>query len=91
MNVTRKDKWKKDELQEMNRKTRKLKTINKKLHPRSDVAQLYVSWKNRGKGLIGCENSVKSEENGLGQYLKNNKEPLLIAVRKSRTITQRNS
>ena len=48
MNVTRKDKWKKDELQEMNRKTRKLKTINKKLHPRSDVAQLYVSWKNGG-------------------------------------------
>ena len=62
MNVTRKDKWKKDELQEMNRKTRKLKTINKKLHPRSDVAQLYVSWKNGGKGLIGCENSVKSEK-----------------------------
>ena len=60
MNVTREDKWKKDELQEMNRKTRKLKTMNKKLHPRSDVAQLH--WKNGGKGLIGCENSVKSEK-----------------------------
>ena len=44
----------------MNRKTRKLKTMNKKLHPRSDVAQLH--WKNGGKGLIGCENSVKSEK-----------------------------
>ena len=46
--------------------------------------------KNGGRGLIGCENSVKSEENGLGWYAKNNIEPLLVllvAVRKSRAIT----
>ena len=30
---------------------------------------------------------MKSEENGLGCYIKNNIEPLLIAVRTSRTIT----
>ena len=57
------------------------------MHPRSDVARLYVSRKNGGRGLIGCENSVKSEENGLGWYVKNNIEPLLTAVRTSRTIT----
>ena len=72
----------------MDRKTRKLMTMNKELHPRSDVARLYVSRKNGGRGLIGCENSVKSEENGLGWYIKNNIEPLLAAVRTSRTITQ---
>ena len=53
-------KWNQNELQEMDRKTRKLMTMNKELHPRSDVARLYVSWKNGGRGLIGCENSVKS-------------------------------
>ena len=80
-------KWNDNELQEMDRKTRKLMTMNKELHPRSDVARLYVSRKNCGRGLIGCENSMKSEENDLGWYLKNNIEPLLVAVRKGRPIT----
>ena len=51
--------------------------INEELHPRSDVARLHVSRKNGGRGLIGCENSVKSEENDLGWYVK----------KKYRTIT----
>ena len=80
-------KWNTNELQEMDRKTRKFMTMNKELHPRSDVARLYVSQKNGGRGLIGCENNVKSEKNGLGWYVKNNIEPLLVAVRTSRTIT----
>ena len=80
-------KWNKNEPQEMNRKTRKFMTMNKKLHPRCDVAQLYVSRRNGGRGHIGYENSVKSEENGLGWYIKNSMEPLIVAVRTSRTIT----
>ena len=66
----------------MDRKTRKIITMTKELHPRRDVTQLYVSRKNGGKGLIGCENSVKSEENGLIWYVRNNIEPLLVAVKK---------
>ena len=45
--------------------------MNKELHPRSDVARLYVSRKTGGRGLNGCEDSVKSEENVLGWYVKN--------------------
>ena len=48
-----------------------------------------MSRKNGGRGLIGCENSVKTEENGLGWYVKNNIEPLLVTVRTSRTITHK--
>ena len=80
-------KWNKNELQEMERKTRKYISMNKELHPRIGFAWLYVSRKNGGRGLSGCGNSVKSEENGLGWYLKNNTEPLLVAVRAIRTIT----
>ena len=36
--------------------------MNKELHPRSDVAQLYVCMKDGGRGLIECESSVKSEK-----------------------------
>ena len=32
--------WNKNELQEMDRKTRKFMTINKELHPRNDAARL---------------------------------------------------
>ena len=38
-------KWNKNELQEIDKKTRKFMTMNKELHSRSDVAQLYVSKK----------------------------------------------
>ena len=71
-------KWNKNELQEIDRKTRKFMTMNKELHPRNDVAWLCLSQKCGGRGLIGCKNSVKSEENGLGWYVKNNIEPLMI-------------
>ena len=79
--------WNKNELQEIDRKTRKFMTMNKELHPTTHVARLYVSRKNGGRALIGCENSVESEENGLEWHVKNNIEPLLVAVRTSRTIT----
>ena len=62
-------------------------TMNKELPPRGDVARLNVSTKNSSRGLTGCGNSGKSEENGLGWYVKNNLEPLLVAVRTSATIT----
>ena len=45
-------KWNKNELQEINRKTRMVMTINKELHPRSDVARIYVSRKKGGRGLL---------------------------------------
>ena len=73
-------KWNKNELQEMDRKTGKFMTINKELHPRSDVSWLYVSQKNGERALIECENTLKSEENGPGWCVKNNIELVLVAV-----------
>ena len=46
-----------------------------------------VCQKNGGRGLIRFENSKKSGENSLGRYVKNNIEPLLVAVRTGRTVT----
>ena len=62
-------------------------TMNKEFYPRGDVAQLCVFRKNVGRGLIGCENGVKSEGNGLGWYVKNNLEQFLVVVKTSRIIT----
>ena len=73
----------------MDRKTKKFMTINKELHSRNNVARLYISRKNGRRGHIGCLNSVRSKENGLGCYVKKHIEPLIVAVRKSGTITHK--
>ena len=58
-------KWNKNELQKIDRKTRKVMTINKEIHLRSDVARIYVSRKRGGRGLQSCESCVRGEENSL--------------------------
>ena len=45
-------KWIKNELDEIDRKTRKILTLNKELHPRNDADRLYVSRMEGGRGLI---------------------------------------
>ena len=73
-------KWSKEELQAIDRKTRKIMTMNKELHPRSDVATIYVARKKGGRGLISCESCVKEEENNLSWYIKNSEEIMLRKV-----------
>ena len=53
-------KWTRDELKQMDQRTRKLMTKNKALHPRDDVDRLYVSRKEGGRGLASIEESVDS-------------------------------
>ena len=42
-------KWNTDELLKLDRERRKIMTINKELHPRSDVARIYASRRRGGK------------------------------------------
>ena len=41
-------KWNKEELQDIDKKSRKILTMNKELHPRSDVARICVPRKKGG-------------------------------------------
>ena len=78
--------WKKEELQKLDRKTRKLMTMYGVLHPKSDVDRIYISRKEGGRGLIGCEMCIRAEENNLGWYIRNSVESLLKQVRKCKVI-----
>ena len=40
-------------------------TMNRALHPKSDVERIYVARGKGDKGLISCEGCVASEENSL--------------------------
>ena len=73
--------WRMDELKQMDRRTRKLMTMNKALNPNSDVARLYVKRKEGGRGLISVEHCVKEEENSLAWYIQNSNENMLEMVK----------
>ena len=47
-----------DELKQMDQRTRKLMTTHKALHLRDDVDRLYILRKEGGRGLASIENSV---------------------------------
>ena len=61
-------------------------TMNKELHPRSDVARIYVPRKKGGRGLISCESCVRREENNLSWYVRNSEEALLRKVGDSNVV-----
>ena len=79
-------KWNKEELHEIDRKSRKIMTMNKELHPRSDVARIYVPRNKEGRGLISCESCMRREESNLSWYVRNSEEALLRKVGDSNVV-----
>ena len=51
--------WRKSELQAIDRKSRKLVTMHGALHPKSDVDRLYIPRKEGGRDLISTEDCVE--------------------------------
>ena len=60
--------WPKEEVKEMDRKTRMIITMFGGLHPRSNVEQLYVPRSEGGRGLISIEGCVNDEKENLTLY-----------------------
>ena len=51
--------WNMDELKQVDKKTRKIMTMNGALHPHY-IDRLYLGRKNGGRGLISCEYCVRT-------------------------------
>ena len=62
--------WRKDELKNIDIKTRKILRYNGAHHPQGDVDRLYVSREKGGRGLLSIEEVVTREENALTTYFK---------------------
>ena len=62
--------WNKDELQNMDRKTRKIMPMNGTLRPRANVARLYLARNENFRGLKMVEEVLRAEEHGLSDYIK---------------------
>ena len=76
----------KNELEELNRKTRKLMSMYGAQHPKADVDRLYLKRCDGGRGLIGVEDCVQAEVNILGKYLSASGVKMLKEVSLSSTL-----
>ena len=74
-------KWTRDELKQMDQRTRKLMTMHKALHPRDDVDRLYVSRKEGRRGLASIEDSVDASIQRFEDYIEKHERGLITAVK----------
>ena len=74
--------WTKQELKEVDRKTRKLLSIYQCFHPRDDVDRLCWKKVEGRRGLQSVEDVVEIEKCSLGHYLTETEEELLKQVKK---------
>ena len=74
--------WTREDLRELDRKTRKVMNMNSALHPRDSVARLYLPRKEGGRGLMSVEDCVDQAVLGLDNYVSMSRERLLVAARR---------
>ena len=74
-------KWTRDELKQMDQRTRKLMTMHKALHPRDDVDRLCVPRKEGARGLPSIEDWVDASIQRLEDYIGKNERGLITAIR----------
>ena len=73
--------WTRDELKQMDQRTRKLMMMRKALHPRDDVDRLYVSRKEEGRGLASIEDNGDASIQRLEDYIEKHERGLITAIR----------
>ena len=79
--------WTISELQEMDRRTRKLMAMHNVLHPRSNVDRLYIPRSEGRRGLLSVEFTVNLAKLGLQGYVKMSDERLISAARGADEVT----
>ena len=75
----------------MDQRTKKLITMHKALHPRDDIDRLYVSRKERGRGLARIEDSVDALILRLHDNIEKHERGLITAIKNytDDTVTNR--
>ena len=70
-----------DELKQMDQRTRKLMTMHKALHPRDDIDRLYVSRKEGGRELASIEDTADASIQRLKDYIEKHDRGLITTIR----------
>ena len=69
--------WTKDEIDLLDRKTRKTLTMHGALHPKANVSRLYMKRKIGGRGLISISDCVYGEQRSIKYYIAKSEEELI--------------
>lgn len=78
--------WTQAELEELDKRTRKIMTMHQALHPKSDIDRLYISRRIGGRGLVQVLQTVEEEKISLSQYLKTSREKLIREILKENIL-----
>ena len=73
--------WKMSDIKKLDTKTRKILTMERMHHPKTDVNRLYLPRAEGGRGLIQLELTFKTTTIGLDTNLRSTKDPLLQLVK----------
>ncbi|KAL1448229.1 hypothetical protein WDU94_006605 [Cyamophila willieti] len=74
--------WLKSEIEQIDRKTRKLLTIGGVHHPKADVDRLYIKRKDGGRGLIEIIGAYETSIIGLNEYIKSTTDQFVEIIKK---------
>ena len=80
--------WTKEELKQMEQRTRKLMTMIKTLHPWNDVKTQYVSGREGGRRLVSIEDSVDASIQRLEDYIEKHGERQITTSRNNPNDTR---
>jgi hypothetical protein len=69
--------WHQEEIQTLDTKTRKMPTIHRQHHPRTDTDRLYVPRKDGGRGLMQIEGAYTAEIIKLEECVEHTEDPLM--------------
>ena len=72
--------WTQVELEDINRKTRRLMSAHHALHPQSNMDRFILPRQAVGRGLLQIKHAVEEEKRALNDYIKNSTEHALKAV-----------
>ena len=72
--------WNLEEIRRIDRKIRKLMTLNRMHHPKADVSRMYIPRKEGGQGMINLEINYKTTTIRLNSYLESSEDRMLHAV-----------
>ena len=72
--------WTIAELENIDRKTRKLMTAHRTLHPQSDIDRLYLPRRIGGRGLLQIRQTVEEEMRNLSEYINSSTESALKEI-----------
>ena len=78
-----------EEIRQLDRKTRKLLTLQRIHHPKADMDRMYLLRNEGGRGLIQLQTAYKTATIGLDTYLDTKNDPLLVIAKEPEKKKQR--